>query len=172
MKGAFRVRKATSRDIEVLTRQRHSMLTEMRPRTDDEMKVHDAAFKRWAANKMRAGEYFPFLVVDSRGRPVAGGAVWLREHQPSPGRGEFRVPYLLSVYTEPGFRRRGLATLLLTHANRWAKRNGYDRIVLHASEMGRPVYERFGYKGTNEMEYRLPAGLTQASTARPRRSGR
>ncbi len=60
-------------------------------------------------------------------------------------------PYLLSMFTEPRFRRRGVATLVVHAAIDWCKKNKYERLMLHASEMGRKVYANFGFKRTWEM---------------------
>jgi GNAT superfamily N-acetyltransferase len=76
--------------------------------------------------------------------------------QPRPvllGRGE--VPYILSMYTEPEFRRRGVASRLVREMVRWSKARGYGRVLLHASRYGRPVYERLGFEPSSEMRREL-----------------
>jgi hypothetical protein len=35
----------------------------------------------------------------------------------------------------------------------WAGDAGLHTLVLHASDAGRPLYERLGFKATNEMRY-------------------
>ena len=64
-------------------------------------------------------------------------------------------PYLLSMFTEPRFRRRGAATLVVQAAIDWCKKNRYERLMLHASEVGRKVYINFGFKRTSEMQLDL-----------------
>jgi len=61
------------------------------------------------------------------------------------------VPLVVNVYTEPEFRRQGLSRALMETVMRWAGESGYDRVVLHASEAGRPMYEGLGFQATNEM---------------------
>ncbi len=61
---------------------------------------------------------------------------------------------MLNVFTEPAWRRRGLAELLMRHILDWARQERLDRLVLHASDDGRPLYERLGFAATNEMRYR------------------
>lgn len=170
MTEGFVVRQAGLQDLDTLVRQRHAMHSEIRSRTKEEMRVHDAAYRVWATRKIKEKKLFPFLVVNRRGRPVAGGTIWLREQHPRPGATAMEVPTLLSVYTEPRYRGRGLATMLLMHTAGWARKRGYRKIVLRASEMGRPIYARFGYKATEEMELDLRAG--RPSEEQPRRSAR
>jgi GNAT superfamily N-acetyltransferase len=86
---------------------------------------------------------------------VAGGAIWLRETPPRLNFRGGKIPYLLSFYTEPGYRERGLATLIVKEAMKWARARGYPWMTLHASPAGRRVYEKLGWEGTTEMRYRF-----------------
>ena len=118
----------------------------------------DPVYRRWARREMRARRFFGFLVEAADGRPAGSGALWLVPTQPRPGRlaRNDRLPYVMSMYTEPEFRGRGVATRILRAQLRWATAHGYGRISLHASPMGRPVYERLGFVATNEMRRELP----------------
>ena len=40
----------------------------------------------------------------------------------------------------------------------WAPAHGIVRVSLHASDAGRPLYERMGFLATNEMRFREPSG--------------
>jgi GNAT superfamily N-acetyltransferase len=60
---------------------------------------------------------------------------------------------VVNVFTERGWRRRGIAERLITHVIDWARSHGIARLVLHASPEGRPLYERLGFEPTNEMRF-------------------
>jgi GNAT superfamily N-acetyltransferase len=62
------------------------------------------------------------------------------------------------VYTEPAWRRRGVADALMRQVIRWAEAERLDRLVLHASEAGRALYQRLGFAPTNEMRFQGPLG--------------
>jgi ribosomal protein S18 acetylase RimI-like enzyme len=62
---------------------------------------------------------------------------------------------ILNVYTDPRFRRRGLARQLTEAALDWCKLNAIDFVILHASPEGRSVYESLGFKPGNEMRINL-----------------
>jgi GNAT superfamily N-acetyltransferase len=107
------------------------------------------------------GEYIGWLAIPTH-RPdiIAGGAgVQLREVLPHPlaraNEGntiaEGRHAIIINVFTEPEWRREGVALLLLQRIIDWARAERLDRLVLHASEAGRSLYERLGFVGTNEM---------------------
>jgi GNAT superfamily N-acetyltransferase len=59
------------------------------------------------------------------------------------------------VYTEPQFRRRGLARRLIEAALEWCRENKIDVVILHASPEGRALYESLGFQASNEMRINL-----------------
>lgn len=56
------------------------------------------------------------------------------------------------VYTKPAFRLQGYAHLLMDEVIKWLKNKGVDTIRLLASEEARPMYIKFGFMHTDEME--------------------
>jgi GNAT superfamily N-acetyltransferase len=67
---------------------------------------------------------------------------------------EGRHAIVLNVWTEPTWRRCGLATLLVKQILAWARAERLDRLLLHASDEGRLVYEKLGFTQTNEMRFK------------------
>ena len=131
------------------------MFEEMRPHTEEEYKTMAVAYRRWALRKMKQGLLRCILVQTKDGEVAGGCGIWLREALPSPGNPSGVRPYLFSVYTEPKFRRSGVASLVVREAMKWCRDRGYARISLHASEMGRRVYARLGWERTWEMSVNL-----------------
>jgi GNAT superfamily N-acetyltransferase len=113
---------------------------------------------RYLDTAMRSGEYVGWLAApDARPEEiVAGAGVQLREvlPHPDPDSGTLWTgpdALVVNVFTERGWRRHGLARLLMHHLIDWTRTNGIDRLVLHASKDGRPLYEELGFVATNEM---------------------
>jgi len=146
----FKIRKATIKDLDTLVSQRHRMFEDMRHRSDREHKMGDESYRVWARKNMKTGELTCYL-AQSGPRTVAGGCVWLKEEQPGPGYPGGMVPYVMSMYTEPVFRRKGLASVLLKSMERDARRKGYSWMTLHASRFGRKIYPKLGWKRGWEM---------------------
>jgi GNAT superfamily N-acetyltransferase len=70
---------------------------------------------------------------------------------------------LLNVYTEPAWRRRGIAERLVREALAWAAARGVGAVTLRASADGRSLYERLGFvAATHEMTFR-PAAATSTT---------
>jgi ribosomal protein S18 acetylase RimI-like enzyme len=62
--------------------------------------------------------------------------------------------YVFGVRVDPKHRNRGIATQLTHEAIAFLRGIGCAPIRLHASPFGRPIYERLGFRPTNEMELR------------------
>ena len=170
----FKIPRATPKDIGLLVEHRRKMFEEMSRPTEEELSVHDESYRLWAREMMKRRLLHAYVVETPSGEPAASGGVWLREMQPSPGHPHGMVPYVLSVYTRPEFRRKGLASMILKEATEWARKHGHYKIVLHASRTGRKVYSQLGWERTWEMEFRFdgPARPTRVSARKPRQPSR
>ena len=90
---------------------------------------------------------------------LRGAGVHLRNVMPHPLKtgsktiaiAEGRHGTIVNVFTEPEWRRRGVAALLLQRIIAWSREERLDRLVLHASSAGRALYEKMGFVATNEM---------------------
>jgi GNAT superfamily N-acetyltransferase len=132
------------------------MWVELRNYPERDLDRHDVVYARWVRRESARRKLFAF-VVEGPERAVAGsGCLWLMPSQPRPGSlGRGEVPYILSMYTEPAFRHRGVASRLVREMVRWSRAHGYARVLLHASRFGRPVYERLGFEPGSEMRLEL-----------------
>lgn len=64
-----------------------------------------------------------------------------------------RQGIIVNVFTEPQWRKRGVAGLLIKEITIWSKNEQINRLILHASDEGRSVYERLGFVASNEMRF-------------------
>lgn len=158
----FRLRGATVRDLDLLVRHRRGMWEEIADFLRDELDAADAAYRRWARPRLRNGGLVGFVAETAAGVPAASACLWVMPSQPRPGWKGTRVPYLLSMFTEPEFRRRGLATRILRASIRWARDRGYDHVLLHASVFGEPLYREWGFERSAEMRLVLPRRLPRS----------
>jgi GNAT superfamily N-acetyltransferase len=100
------------------------------------------------------GSFRSWLACDN-GRVVAGGAIVI---SPWPAHAydlECRRATILNVYTEPEYRRRGIARQIMDAMIAWCKQEGFARVSLHASNQGRHLYESLGFEDSNEMRLNL-----------------
>jgi GNAT superfamily N-acetyltransferase len=142
-------------------------------RTETSVRAHGPVYRRWMLRAWRQGRFVAYI-AEVDGQAAASGAIWWKQDQPSPAIDGDRVPYILSMYTAPAYRGRGLASRIVRVLVREAKEAGAVRIVLHASAQGRSVYERLGFQATNEMRryLRKPRGIRQILPAPATARGR
>ncbi|MDM5148862.1 GNAT family N-acetyltransferase [Aeromonas salmonicida] len=79
------------------------------------------------------------------GEVVASGTLALFLRPPYPGNVSGKEAYLLNMYTLPAHRKQGMASALLDAMVAHASAEQLGRVWLHASEQGRPLYERIGF---------------------------
>jgi GNAT superfamily N-acetyltransferase len=156
----FTIVLATGSDLELLVRHRQSMWGEIHPDMGLEISEVEEKTRNWIREKLASGALVGFISKTGDGEVAGSGCLWVREEQPRPGATGSEFPYLMSMYTEKQFRGKGVAKSIVEAAIEWSKTNGFDRVVLHASESGRPVYEKAGFKPTSEMRLKLSSGDT------------
>jgi GNAT superfamily N-acetyltransferase len=157
----FIIRPATTADLEILVAHRRAMFQDMGYSDEAALNSMTARFRPWLMKHMNAGDYHAWLTVAADGTIAAGVGLWLMEWLPHMiGQGAYRGN-ILNVYTAGKFRRRGLARQLMEAVLRWCRENSIDTIILHASPLGRSLYESMGFSPSNEMRLHL---ATEAQT--------
>ncbi len=163
--GAVRVRIATPADAPIIAGHRARMFRDMGQLPPDTYGLLYDASEARLRDALTRGEYVGWLALPPDDDTVVGGVgAQRRLVLPHPvrrpdgaiGVGEGRHAIVLNVFTEPAWRRRGVAEVLMRHVLRWAEAERLDRLVLHASDEGRPLYARLGFVATNEMRYQAP----------------
>lgn len=147
----FTVRRATVEDAAAITHHRRAMFREMRSASDGVLDEMAARFTPWVEEKLASEEYLTWFALAGGGEIAAGAGLWLMDWPPHVvGKGQWRGN-ILNVYTEPRFRRLGLARHLMEMALEWSREHDVDTVILHASDAGRPLYETMGFRASNEM---------------------
>jgi len=144
------LRPATLGDIGVVLRHRREMFREMGAEYAEQLNAFENASREYFESALRDHSYFG-LVGEMQGTVVAGGGVVIVPWPGSPRNLAPRRAWILNIYVEPEHRRQGLARSILEALIEWCKRNGFQSVALHASEQGRPLYEKLGFRGTSEM---------------------
>jgi len=149
----LRLRRATAADLEIVMHHRVEMFREMGS-TEAELAAMLAQSRPYFARGFAESTYAGWFFEDE-GRVVSGVGVNLLDYHPGPRDPAPRRPCVINVYTEPEYRKRGLARLLMEELVAWCKAEGYRSVMLHASKFGRPLYESMGFEPTNEMRLRF-----------------
>ncbi len=151
----FDISLGTPEDLDILVRHRMGMWQEIRPDRKAYHQDFEKVTREWITAKVNDSNFFSFVARTGDGKVAGSGCILIKEDQPRPDKLVIGAPYLVSMYTEPEYRSHGVASLIVQAAIQWAKENGYDRMDLHGSPMGRSLYEKFGFRQTNEMRLML-----------------
>jgi GNAT superfamily N-acetyltransferase len=164
MAETFQIRFATASDFELISWHRARMFSDMGELPADLFDWFRAQSLETLKRMFEEGTYVGWLASPNNeaGKIVAGAGVQLREAPPRPqpnasGKIDIvsgRQASIQNVYTEPQWRRRGLAALLIKRIIEWTRAQGIESVVLHASKEGRALYERLGFIATTEMRFR------------------
>src|SRR5689334_4274123 len=149
------IRRACAEDLRHILDHRVAMLEEMGFGDAGVLDCVEAVSREYCTEALRAGTYVGWLAEDGNGQVLGGGGIVVAAWPGYPGENHAKRAWILNMYTEPEARRRGVARRLMQMMVEWCRIEGYGSVSLHASAAGRPVYESFGFKSTNEMSRKL-----------------
>ncbi len=101
---------------------------------------------------LETGEHIAYLVYDNETLIGAGGVSFYKVmptyHNPTG-----KKAYIMNMYTASEYRRQGIAFHTLDLLVKDIRKQGVSQITLEATEMGRSLYEKYGFvKMEDEME--------------------
>ncbi len=150
----IRIRPATADDIPELLRHRRGMYEAMGHSDPAALARMLSSCEPYFAAALGNGTLRAWL-AQSGNHVVAGGAVLISPWPSHPYDSGCRRATILNMYTLPEFRRRGIARRLVQTMIGWCREQGFTHIDLHASDMGRSLYESLGFQTSNEMRLDL-----------------
>ena len=159
-------KKAAIEDINTLTEIRIKVLRAANklPETTDMSRVR-AETLRYYKKALLDGTHVACLAYEGGKFAGAGGicfyTVMPTVHNPS---GE--KAYIMNMYTEPQYRRNGVAYGMLDMLVNEARARGIQAISLEATDMGRPLYEKYGFVQMQK-EMDLPEKETKLPEPKP-----
>jgi ribosomal protein S18 acetylase RimI-like enzyme len=149
------IRRGTVDDARVVALHRVRMMAEIGPLPGPDAARLLEETERWFVDGIPRGDYRAWLAETDDDEVIAGVGVHLRPIIPRPApRGGVLSGLqglVVNVWVEPAWRRRGIAEALMHELIADAQSTGLASLVLHASDAGRPLYERLGFLATNEM---------------------
>lgn len=154
MPGNITIREATASDIPEILRQRRRMYEDIHHTDSVTLDTVVSLSSDYLKTAIADGSFRAWLAADDD-HIVAGGAVIVSPWPAHPYDLECRRPTILNVYTDPDYRRRGIARTLMQTIIAWCRREGFARVTLHSSDDGRHLYEALGFEPSNEMRLNL-----------------
>ena len=145
-------RRMTASDIEAYIDLRVRQLREEGATEDIDLRP---ALRDYYARHLSDGTFVAWLAVDG-GRVVATSGMSFVEKPPYFACPSGKIGLLSGMFTEPEYRRRGIARALLSRVVDEARRFGCGAVQITASDVGVLLYTDFGFKKNgNFMQYNL-----------------
>ncbi|HYV20953.1 MAG TPA: GNAT family N-acetyltransferase [Verrucomicrobiae bacterium] len=150
-----RIRPATQADLAIVLHHRRRMFEEMGFRDEAALEKMLEVSSTLLGRGLADGSYRAWLAETPDGRVVAGGGIVILTFQPHPIDPRPQRAWVVNMFTEPEYQRRGLARRLVQEMIDWSRAQGLRYLYLHASDAGRPLYESLGFIANNEMRISL-----------------
>lgn len=157
---SFTYKRATIEDIDILTKTRIEVLRAANRLPDDaDMSEVEKQSRMYYEKALCDDTHTAYLVFDFIGNEncfVGAGGVSFFSVMPTYHNPSGNKAYIMNMYTKPEYRRKGIALKTLNLLIEDAKSRGITAISLEATDMGRSLYEKYGFvKMKNEMELPL-----------------
>ena len=144
--------KLTEDKIDIFVQMRINQLREEGATEDIDLAP---ALKDYYARHMADGTFVSWIALDGD-RIVGTSGMSFVEKPPYFGCPSGRIGLLSSMFTDPAYRRKGIARELLSRVIEEARAYGCGTVQITASDMGVLLYTSFGFvKNSNFMQYKL-----------------
>ena len=145
-------RKLTKTDLDTFIRMR---ISQLREEGADEKIDLVPALRDYYERHMADGTFVSWLALDGD-KIIGTSGMSFVEKPPYFGCPNGRIGLLSSMFTDPDYRRRGIAKELLSRVVDEARHCGCGTVQITASDMGVLLYTDFGFvKNGNFMQYKL-----------------
>jgi len=145
-------RKLSEKELDVFIEMRITQLREEGAKEDIDLKP---ALLDYYKRHMKYGTFVSWLALDGNNIIGTSGMSFV-EKPPYFGCPSGKIGLLSSMFTNPNYRRNGIAKELLSRIVNEAKQYGCGTIQITASDMGVKLYTDFGFEHNgNFMQYKL-----------------
>lgn len=144
--------KLTKKELDIFIRMRIAQLREEGAKEEIDLAP---ALRDYYARHMADGTFVSWLALDGE-RIVGTSGMSFVEKPPYFGCPSGKIGLLSSMFTDPAYRRQGIAKELLSRVVEEARAYGCGAVQITASDMGVLLYTDFGFvKNGNFMQYTL-----------------
>lgn len=149
-------------DLHMLAAMRIRMFEEEHPLSDGQKRLISENTKQFLFDGISKDTAVVWTAVCSE-QLVGMGVVNFFSLPPNDWCPSGKTAYIGNLYVLPEFRRKGIASELLNCLVEEAKKRECQRILLHTTEMGRPLYEKFGFGASPTAMAFYPFGIKPES---------
>ncbi len=135
-------RQATLVDIDLLVSRRLQFI-EVDEKSGNYEYIKDKCYLYF--QKALAEEACDVILAEDSGKGIGTGIIFYYDSVPSRSNPTGKNAYVTSLFVEPGYRGKGIAKTIMKQLTEKAASRGYEIVMLNASDMGKPLYEKMGF---------------------------
>lgn len=156
MKNELIYKKATIEDIENLVSSRIQVLrTVFGIGETDDVGGIEVASRAYYQQALADNSHTAYLVYEGE-QVIAAGGICYYQIMPMPYDTVGKCGFIMNMYTDERYRGQGIATNILDLLIEDAKQRDVLQFSLSSSELGKPVYEKYGFRiDDSSMIYRI-----------------
>lgn len=154
---SWAIRRATSADAALLAEHRGRVWVEVSGYDEAAVAGQMPVWTAFFADAIEESRYVGWIAHDGGGTVLGSGALLVNLAIPRPEHPGDRYGRVQSVYVVPAARRHGIARAIMAELIAYARTALLLRLVLHPSEMARPLYAGLGFAPVDEMALVLDA---------------
>ena len=148
----FSLRLATKDDIQQIVELRIEFIKEVRLEyPKDRVDEYREVMSNYLEKEMSSGNFIAWLAIANNGIIATSGLITI-QRVPQLWNMSGKEAYIMNMYTKLKWRNKGIGTAILEKLVEEAKNRDIIAIKLYATPMGKPLYEKRGFKvGQPEM---------------------
>ncbi|QHQ60736.1 GNAT family N-acetyltransferase [Anaerocolumna sedimenticola] len=138
-------RKATLEDADLIAKIRADFLGEVNHLTQEDKQDMCKANQDYLKKALADGSFAAWLAVLDE-EVVGTSGITFYHVPPNMKCPNGKAAYISNMFSYPQYRKQGIATKLFSLIVEEAKIQGHNKVLLNATDMGKPLYERYGFK--------------------------
>jgi ribosomal protein S18 acetylase RimI-like enzyme len=144
---SYTLRLATKNDIPILAKLRIDFIKEVHQNPNDlDLNNHKELLINYFQTNMENDTFLAWLAEDENSNIIAISGMVIVSKVPQLWNPMGKESYIFNMYTIPAWRKMGIGSALLEKLLEESKARGISHIDLHASDLGRSVYEKYGFR--------------------------
>lgn len=153
--GHYFYKKAGLDDLDVLVETRIKVLRAANKLSEDvDLSAIEAASKKYYEAAFKNDLCAAYLVYEAD-NVIGAGGISFYQVMPTCNNTSGKKAYIMNMYTDPAFRRRGIAYKMLDVLTQEATDRGIFEVTLEATDAGKPLYAKYGFVPMqNEMQWK------------------
>lgn len=136
-------RNATINDMDFLVESRLDFIHVLK--SEANYQVLKNSIQNYFENGFKENQ-FDIILAEYENSVIGTGIIFYYNAVPSSFNPWGKNAYITSMFVNENYRRRGIATIILDKLIQISKSKGYHVFILQESDMGRALYEKYGFQ--------------------------